>query len=61
LPAVLLNEREAAQLLLGQTVRWAGAPGSRCRVSGPGGFIGLGEFSADGWLQPKRLIASSLA
>lgn len=61
LPAVLLNEREAAQLLLGQAIRWAGAPGSRCRVSGPGGFIGLGEFSADGWLQPKRLIASSLA
>jgi tRNA pseudouridine55 synthase len=61
LPAVLLDEREAARLLLGQAIRWAGAPGSRCRVSGPGGFIGLGEFSADGWLQPKRLIASSLA
>lgn len=61
LPAVLLNEQEAARLLLGQAIRWEGAPASRCRVSGPGGFIGLGEFSADGWLQPKRLIASSLA
>jgi tRNA pseudouridine55 synthase len=58
LPALLLNERETARLLHGQPVRWEGPPGSRCRVSGPRGFIGLGEFSADGWLQPKRLIAS---
>jgi tRNA pseudouridine55 synthase len=61
LPQVQLTAAEAARMLHGQPVRWEGLPASRCRVSGPEGFIGLGEFSADGWLQPKRLIASAQA
>lgn len=61
LPAVQLNETEAGRLLHGQPVRWEGAPASRCRLLGPAGFIGLGEFSADGWLQPKRLVAADFA
>ena len=61
LPATQLTEAEAARLLHGQPVRWEGAPASRCRLVGPAGFIGLGEFTADGWLQPKRLIAADFA
>lgn len=61
LPEVQLSEMEASRLLHGQPVRWEGNPANRCRLVGPAGFIGLGEFSADGWLQPKRLIASTFA
>jgi tRNA pseudouridine55 synthase len=61
LPVLQLSEMEASRLLHGQPVRWEGNPANRCRLVGPAGFIGLGEFSADGWLQPKRLIASSFA
>lgn len=57
LPAVQLSEQEAARLLLGQAIRWAGTPSCRSRLWSPQGFIGLGEFTADGWLQPKRLVA----
>lgn len=59
LPAVTLNEQEAARMLHGQPVRWEGTPSHRCRLFGPQGFIGVGEFTADGWLQAKRLVATS--
>ncbi|MDP3030794.1 MAG: tRNA pseudouridine(55) synthase TruB [Rhodocyclaceae bacterium] len=59
LPAVLLPEQDVAHLLLGQPIRWAAAPAARCRLTGPRGFFGLGEISADGWLRPKRLMATA--
>jgi tRNA pseudouridine55 synthase len=59
LPVVQLSDRDVTHLLLGQAVRWAGTPSCRCRLSGPQGFIGMGEFTADGWLKPKRLVASA--
>lgn len=58
LPVVQLTEQESARLLLGQAIRWAGTPSHRCRLSGPHGFFGVGFFTADGWLQPKRLVAT---
>ncbi|MDP1652111.1 MAG: tRNA pseudouridine(55) synthase TruB [Rhodocyclaceae bacterium] len=62
LPAASLSEQEAACLLHGQPIRWnpvTGAPSCRSRLFGPQGFIGLGELTADGWLQAKRLIATN--
>lgn len=58
LPAAQLDATGEARLLHGQPVRWSAPPG-RCRLYGPHGFLGLGELGADGWLKPKRLIASS--
>ncbi len=53
-----LTEAETARVLHGQGVRWTGAAGDRSRLYGPGGrFIGLGELSVDGWLNPRRLVA----
>ena len=59
LPIAQLNEQEALRLLQGQPVRWHGSPSCRSRLFGPQGFLGLGEFTADGWLQAKRLIATN--
>lgn len=59
LPAARLDEQETARLLQGQPVRWSGSPSCRHRLFGPLGFIGLGELTADGWLQAKRLIATN--
>ncbi len=58
LPTVLLTEQDVAHLLLGQSIRWSAEPAERCRLLGPLGFSGLGEISADGWLRPKRLMAT---
>ncbi|MDP1527149.1 MAG: tRNA pseudouridine(55) synthase TruB [Rhodocyclaceae bacterium] len=58
LPAVTLGEREATTLLHGQTIRWSGVPSQQHRLYGPTGFLGLGECVEDGWLKPKRLIAT---
>jgi tRNA pseudouridine55 synthase len=58
LPVARLNELEAGRLLHGQPVRWSGPPASRSRLYGPRGFIGVGELTADGWLQPKRLVVA---
>lgn len=57
LPVVQLDAQEAEILLHGQAVRRNCSPPSRSRLYGPQGFIGLGVSTADGWLQPKRLIA----
>jgi tRNA pseudouridine55 synthase len=62
LPAANLSEQEAAQLLHGQPIRWNQAtemPSRQRRLFGSQGFIGLGELTADGWLQAKRLIATN--
>ncbi len=61
LPVAQLNELEAARVLQGQPVRWSGTPSCQRRLFGPQGFIGLGECDADGWLKPKRLVATSIA
>lgn len=61
LPLVQLTAAEAARLLHGQPIRWEGSPAGRCRLRAPDGFIGLGAFSVDGWLQPKRLVAAPQA
>jgi tRNA pseudouridine55 synthase len=65
LPATVLGELDTGRLLQGQAVRWNGPPlignCSRSRLFGPQGFIGVGEFTVDGWLQAKRLIATNLA
>lgn len=61
LPVALLGEAEASRLLHGQAVRWNAGPAGRVRLVGPQGFIGVGEYAADGWLQAKRLIATDAA
>ncbi len=59
-PTALLSGLETSRILHGQGVRWQGEPGQRCRLYGDdGGFLGVGELSADGWLNPRRLISSS--
>jgi tRNA pseudouridine55 synthase len=58
LPRMDLDERETACLLHGQAVRRADGVGDRQRIySHQGRFVGLGELSPDGWLQPRRLVA----
>ncbi len=59
LPLLRLSEQETARLLQGQPVCLGGTPSCRSRLFGPGGFIGVGEFTADGWLKAKRLIATA--
>lgn len=59
LPAEHLNEADAERLLRGQPIRWNGVPSCQRRLFGPQGFIGLGECGEDGWLKPKRLIATA--
>ena len=61
LPLARLSPTEAERLLHGQAVRWNGKPGERLRLYGPPGFVGLGECTTDGWLQPKRLVAGVTA
>ncbi|MEW6293603.1 MAG: tRNA pseudouridine(55) synthase TruB [Pseudomonadota bacterium] len=58
IPAMHLNHLEAARILQGQPIRRDGMPSSQVRLFATQGFIGLGEVSEDGWLKPKRLIAT---
>jgi tRNA pseudouridine55 synthase len=59
IPAALLSELETDRILHGQGIRWQGETGQRYRLYGDdGSFLGLAEFSVDGWLNPRRLIAS---
>ena len=60
-PVAQLTETETARLLQGQAIRWSGEPSSERRLFATQGFIGLGECTADGWLKPKRLIATAAA
>ncbi len=59
LPAERLGASDAACLLQGQSLRRDGMPSGQRRLWGPQGFIGLGEITTDGWLKPKRLIATA--
>ncbi len=59
LPSVRLNPLEAERVRHGQAIRWHGAPSCRCRLFAPEGFMGLGEWTEDGWLKPKRLVATN--
>lgn len=57
LPAVELKDSDTGRIQHGQGVSWSGAPHRRCRLyAAAGRFLGLGEVSADGWLNPKRLV-----
>lgn len=59
IPAVALSGQETGRILHGQGIRWQGGAGQRYRLySDNGAFLGLGELAADGWLNPRRLIAS---
>ncbi|GAB2182389.1 tRNA pseudouridine(55) synthase TruB [Denitratisoma sp. agr-D3] len=59
LPRADLNDGEAARVLHGQGLRWNAGVGERWRLYGPGNaFLGLGEMSPDGWLNPRRLVAT---
>lgn len=60
LPRADLGAADTLRVLHGQGVRWQGAAGTRYRYYGEnGGFLGLGELTADGWLNPRRLVAQS--
>lgn len=57
-PIVRLNTLETERFTHGQGIRWQGAPGTRQRLYAEDGrFLGLAVQSADGWLNPRRLIA----
>jgi tRNA pseudouridine55 synthase len=60
LPLLKLDDRDSDRLLHGQGIRWEGAAaGARFRLYCTGGrFIGVGEQSADGCLNPRRLVAN---
>lgn len=59
IPEARLDERDTARILQGQGVRWLGESGQRYRLQRcGGGFLGVGELTGDGWLNPKRLITS---
>jgi len=61
LPAIELSEADAGRILHGQGARCGGTVHQRCRLYAPAGrFLGLGEVSADGWLNPKRLVAEAV-
>jgi tRNA pseudouridine55 synthase len=58
IPPAALDEGETDRILHGQGIRREGRAGQRYRLYGVGGtFIGLGELSMDGWLNPRRLVS----
>lgn len=57
LPCAELDELAAQRLRQGQPVRWHG-PTGRYRACHAGCFLGLCELDEEGWLQPRRLLAS---
>ncbi|MCK9283509.1 MAG: tRNA pseudouridine(55) synthase TruB [Rhodocyclaceae bacterium] len=60
LSVATLSAAETQRVLHGQGVRWMGNTGERWRFVGDdGNFLGVGEVSPDGWLNPTRLIAFS--
>jgi tRNA pseudouridine55 synthase len=60
LPRADLDDAGTHRVLHGQGVRYAGGAGERYRYySAAGNFLGIGEISADGWLNPRRLVACS--
>lgn len=64
LPEIRLNQDDSERIAHGQGVRChgqaIGPAGSRCRVyHASGAFLGVAILSEEGWLNPKRLVASS--
>lgn len=60
LAAARLDRVNAARIRQGQAIRWSGEAGVRMRVyDADHGFIGVCQLTADGWLQPQRLVAAS--
>ncbi len=58
-PMARLDSSESERMRHGQGIRREGNPGLRYRLyAADGAFIGLGEQSADGWLNPRRLVAT---
>ena len=59
LPAVELPEQDVTRLQQGQAVA-APASGKEgpVRVYGPGGFVGVGQWQADGALRARRLLGT---
>lgn len=54
-----LDALETERVLHGQGIRRDGVPGQRYRLYGSNAlFLGLGEQSADGWLNPRRLVVT---
>ena len=59
LPAVHLTPEESRRVRHGQAVNVAEAPrGARVRLYGDEGFLGIGASSAEGAVQPRRLLNS---
>jgi len=59
LPRAELSAAEVARVLHGQALRWNGAAGERWRLYGEERFLGIATVTPDGWLQPKRLLATN--
>ena len=57
LPRVELDEPLAARFVQGQAVHPGAASPGPCRVYAGGALLGVGERSAEGGLQPARLVA----
>jgi tRNA pseudouridine55 synthase len=54
-----LDAHETERIMHGQGTRWDGVPGQRYRLyRSDGRFLGLGEQSADGCLNPRRLVVT---
>jgi tRNA pseudouridine55 synthase len=62
-PRLDLGQDDARQILQGQPLcplrRGDEKSGHCVRLYGPGGFLGLGQWKADGRLWPKRLVSAS--
>ena len=58
LPRAELDSTDAVRLGHGQPVRWSG-PAGRWRAYAQGTFLGLCELDDAGWLNPRRLIATT--
>jgi tRNA pseudouridine55 synthase len=59
IPAAQLDSDATERLMHGQGTRWPGEPGQRYRLYGSDArFLGLGEQSVDGWLNPRRLVVT---
>lgn len=62
LPQVQLSGDDTARVRHGQAIAiaWASGAGQRLRLfSSEGGFLGIGKVTADGMLQPLRLVAEN--
>jgi len=59
LPRAELGVADTARVQHGQAVRWNGHAGGRWRLYGAERFLGVGLLGADGWLQPRRLVATA--